>query len=254
LPDYPVALGDDVEVVVTPTVAVALVLMLVSFKTSSLASISSPPGRVTIEVLASFSASSAAALAVVINSVIFSILPVASLTAFRRSSSISEHSLVYSSRSLVASVIFSVIALPSASSLSFSALPLASPRVLVEVANSAYNAFKSAVSLSNCALHFFDCRVNSAFSSSLVTLAPFNSSSASTSFWLALKAFFWDSTTLAVASSSLILVSTISIFDSYSKMKTSMLLICEVRTFSLVMYKSISFWVVTLSEKNSFFY
>jgi hypothetical protein len=37
-------------------------------------------------------------------------------------------------------------------------------------------------------------------------------------------------------------------------MKMVMPLICSTRTFSLEINKSISFWVVTLSEKNSFFY
>jgi len=206
---------------------VVVVLMLVSFNSSSFSSlVSSPPGRVTIEVLASFSASSAADLAAVMSAVIFSILSVASLTAFRRSSSISEHSLVYSSSSLVASVILSVIALLSLSSLSFSDFALASPRVLVRVVNSAYKDFKSAVALSNLILHFFDSSFNSAFSYSPVVLAEFNDSSASTSFWLALKAFFWVSTTFLMVTSSLILVSTTSIFDSHSVMKTVMLLIC----------------------------
>jgi hypothetical protein len=185
-----VVVVEELVVVLVVVVVVVVVLMLVSFNSSSFSSFSSPPGRVTIEVLASFSASSAVVLAVVMVSVIFSILSVASLTAFRRSSSISAHSLVYSSSSLVASVILSVNALLSDSSLLVSDFALASPRVLVRVVNSAYNYFKSAVSLSNFFLHFFDSSFNPAFSSSPVTLAAFNSSSASTSFLLALKAFF----------------------------------------------------------------
>jgi len=244
----------DAVVEAIGSLVTVVVLMLVSLSSSSFSSFSSPPGRVTIEVLASFSASSAAALAVAMSAVIFSILSVASLTLFRSSSSISEHSLVYSSSSLVASVILSVIALLSLSSLSFSDFALASPRVLVMVANSPYKDFKSEVALSNWILHFFDSSSNSAFSYSLVVLAEFNDSSASTSFWLALKAFFWVSTTFLMVTSSLILVSTTSIFDSHSVMKMVMPLICSVRTFSLEINKSISFWVVTLSEKNSFFY